>query len=414
MKARADDAGNWRVNVPTEGASTGEEVKVEADETKEFTNVCIGEVWICSGQSNMARSLGGQARGPIEDGFSVIKQANRPDIRLFQLPRKAASLPQKDNPSEWIVSNHETAAAFSAVGYVFGMELNDYLGVPIGLIQNAWGGSNVESWISKSKFATMGVSEKNNYYFKQSAEISVQTRENHEPSNLFNGMLYPLIPYTIRGAIWYQGEANTVNPSEYADLFAGMIEDWRAYWGVGNFPFYFVQIAPYDYPPGRENSALVREAQAEVANRMFNVEMVSTLDIGMENDIHPPYKLPIGERLAAVALANTYGVKGFPKGNPTLETFTVERGRIRLQFNNVGNGLYVLGDSINGLEIAGEDRAFYPAEGRPSPNGQMVVSSDKVASPVAVRYGFTDWVEGNVFNTFGLPLSSFRTDDWDE
>ena len=414
FRTRADSNGNWRVDVPTGDASTGEWVRVEADETKEFKNVCIGEVWICSGQSNMARSLGGQARGPIENGFSVIKQANRPDIRLYQLPRVSASLPAADNPSEWLVSDHETAAAFSAVGYVFGKELNDYLDVPIGLIQNAWGGSNVESWISKAKFASMGITKENNYYMKQSSEISVETRENHEPSNLFNGMLHPLIPYTIRGAIWYQGEANTVNSAEYADLFAGMIEDWRAYWGIGNFPFYFVQIAPYEYPAGRDNSALVREAQSQVADRLFNVGMVSALDAGLENDIHPPYKLPIGERLAAVALANTYEVKGFPKGNPVYETMTIERGRIRLQFKHAGNGLYVEGDSINGLQIAGEDKVFYPAKGQPTPNGQMIVSSDKVANPVAVRYGFTDWVQGNVFNTFGFPLSSFRTDDWDE
>jgi len=414
FRIRADDKGKWRVDVPTGDASTDEWIRVEAEETIEFKNVCIGEVWICSGQSNMARLLGGRAGGPIKNGFSVIKQANRPDIRLYALPQLSEPLPQSDNPSEWLVSDAEAAAAFSAVGYIFGKELNDYLGVPIGLILNAWGGSCVEAWISKEKLQDLGKNQKNNYYLNQSANISVETPPNHEPSGLFNGMLHPLIPYTIRGAIWYQGESNTVNSAEYAELFSGMIVDWRNRWGIGNFPFYFVQIAPYDYPEGRDNSALVREAQAQVEANLANTGMAVILDAGLENDIHPPYKIRVGERLALIALSNTYGVKGFPKGCPNYESLTVERRRVRVHFKNAGNGLYFDGDSVNGLEIAGEDRIFHPATAQATPQGHLLVSSEKVANPVAVRYGFTDWVQGNLFSTNGLPVSSFRTDDWDQ
>ena len=282
------------------------------------------------------------------------------------------------------------------------------------MIQNAWGGSNVESWISKEKLHELGKTDTNSYYLKKAADMSVKTAPNHDPSALFNGMLHPLIPYTIKGAIWYQGEANTVNSSEYTSLFAGMIGDWRTRWGIGDFPFYFVQLAPYDYPVGRDNSALVREAQTQVEASVRNTGMAVILDGGLENDVHPPYKIPVGERLAIIALANTYDVKGYPKGCPTYQTFTTERGRLRVQFYHVENGLYLTGDSVNGLEIAGEDKVFHSADGQITAQGQLLVSSEKVANPVAVRYGFTDWVQGNLFNTFDLPVSSFRTDDWDQ
>jgi sialate O-acetylesterase len=413
-RTRADNMGKWRVDVPTGGAAMGQTLEVEAGEKLEFKNVCLGEVWICSGQSNMARLLGGRAGGPIKDGFSIIKQANRPDIRLYSLPQLSEPLPQSENPSEWLVSDGETAAAFSAVGYIFGKELNDYLGVPIGLILNAWGGSCVEAWISKDKLQHMGKTKENNYYLQESADISVNTAPNHEPSALYNGMLHPLIPFTFRGVIWYQGEANTVNSAEYADLFGSMIIDWRERWDIGNFPFYFVQLSPYTYPADRDNSALVREAQAKVADTLYNTGMAVILDIGEEHNIHPKTKIPVGERLAYLALGNTYQVKGFPKGCPSYESMTVEPRRARLQFKNVGNGLYIDGDSVNGLEIAGEDRVFYPAKGQVTSQGQLLVSSEKVANPVAVRYGFTNWVVGNLFSTNGLPVSSFRTDDWNQ
>ena len=414
IRTNAGNSGKWRVNVRTGNASSGETVKVSTRETLSFENVCLGEVWVCSGQSNMARLLRGRAGGPIRNGFSIVKQANRPDIRLYSLPQLSEKLPQADNPSKWLVSDHETAAAFSAVGYIFGKELNDYLDVPIGLILNAWGGSSVEAWISKEKLQALGKTEKNNYYMKQSADMSVDTRPNHDPSALFNGMVNPLLPYTIRGAIWYQGEANTVNSAEYAELFGGMISDWRSRWGVGDFPFYYVQLAPYDYPAGRDNAALLREAQAQVQETIPNTAMAVILDIGEENDIHPQVKIPVGERLATLALANTYGVKGFPKGCPNYATMSVERNRIRVRFEHVGSGLYIDGESVNKLQIAGDDRVFHHAEGQVTPSGELLVSSENVSNPVAVRYGFEDWVKGNLFSVNGLPVSSFRTDNWDQ
>ena len=364
FRTKADKAGKWRVDVPTGDASTGEWVQVKAGNTLEFKNVCLGEVWICSGQSNMARLLSGRAGGPIENGFSIIKSANRPDVRLLKLPEISESLPQADISAQWSVSDHETAAAFSAVGYIFGKELNDYLDVPIGLIQSAWGGSNVETWISKEKFKALGKTETNSYYLEKAADISVRTGPNHMPSALYNGMIHPLIPYTFRGAIWYQGEANVVNSSEYAELLGGMVSDWRERWGVGDFPFYIVQIAPFTYPPDRGNSALVREAQMQVPERIPNAATAVILDLGLENDIHPPFKIPVGQRLATLALANTYGVEGFPKGSPAYDSMQIERSRIRVRFKNAGQGLYIEGSEVNGLEIAGEDRIFYRREVR--------------------------------------------------
>ncbi|MDA0347057.1 MAG: sialate O-acetylesterase [Verrucomicrobia bacterium] len=414
FRTKADKAGKWRVDVPTGDASTGEWVQVKAGNTLEFKNVCLGEVWICSGQSNMARLLSGRAGGPIENGFSIIKSANRPDVRLLKLPEISESLPQADISAQWSVSDHETAAAFSAVGYIFGKELNDYLDVPIGLIQSAWGGSNVETWISKEKFKALGKTETNSYYLEKAADISVRTGPNHMPSALYNGMIHPLIPYTFRGAIWYQGEANVVNSSEYAELLGGMVSDWRERWGVGDFPFYIVQIAPFTYPPDRGNSALVREAQMQVPERIPNAATAVILDLGLENDIHPPFKIPVGQRLATLALANTYGVEGFPKGSPAYDSMQIERSRIRVRFKNAGQGLYIEGSEVNGLEIAGEDRIFYPARGQAANRDELLVSSEKVAAPVAVRYGFTNWVQGNLFSVNGFAVSSFRTDDWDQ
>ncbi len=414
FRTRADENGRWRVDIPTGAASVGEAVKVSGSNSLEFKNVCLGEVWICSGQSNMARLLLGRGNGPIDNGFSVIKEANRPDIRLYTLPPVSESVPQADNPSEWLVSDHETAAAFSAVGYIFGKELNDYLGVPIGLILNAWGGSCVEAWVSKTKLHLMGITAENNYYLARSADQSVRTNKQHEPAALFNGMIHPLIPYTIKGVIWYQGEANTVDADAYAELLSGMIADWRASWGISDLPFYQVQLAPYSYPAGRDNSALLREAQVEVSKTVPHVSTAVILDLGLEKDIHPPYKIPVGERLALLALANTYGVKGFPQGCPTYSSMQVERSQVRVRFEHDGGGLFVKGENVNGLELAGEDRVFYPATGKATSQGELLVSSEDVAVPVAVRYGFTDWVQGNLFSINGFPVSSFRTDDWDQ
>lgn len=413
-RTRADDNGKWRIDIRTGEASTGEWIKVTGGDSLEFKNVCLGEVWICSGQSNMARLLRGRGNGPIDNGFSVIKEANRPDIRLYTLPPVSESTPQTDNPSEWLVSDHQTAAAFSAVGYVFGKELNDYLGVPIGLILNAWGGSSVEAWISKNKLQMMGITEQNNYYLGRSADRSVKTNPQHEPAALYNGMLHPLIPFTVKGVIWYQGEANTVEAVSYAQLLSGMIADWRASWGIQKLPFYIVQLAPFDYPTGRDNSALVREAQVQVSEADPDVSTAVILDLGLEKDIHPPFKIPVGERLAILALANTYGVKGFPKGSPVYQSMQVEKSQVRLRFNYDGGGLFVKGNAVNGLQVAGSDRMFHPAIGRATGQGDLLVSSEEVVAPVAVRYGFTDWVQGNLYSVNGLPVSSFRTDDWDQ
>ena len=290
--------------------------------------------------------------------------------------------------------------------YYFGKMIQQVLNVPVGLISSSWGGTRIEPWISESgikKFDFVSLQDG-----RKNGEITQQT-----PTVLYNAMVNPMVGYAIKGALWYQGEANRKEPDQYVKLLPGLVQDWREQWGIGDFSFYYAQIAPFDYPTPGLNSAFIREAQLKASEVIPNSGMACLLDIGEKSIIHPSDKEVTGDRLAYLALVKTYGEKGFEYSGPVLKEMTIEGSTAKLTFDHADNGLTTFGQELNNFEVAGENKHFYPATAVITRNG-VSVSSPNVDKPVAVRYAFEDYVVGTLYNTEGLPASSFRTDDWNE
>lgn len=312
-----------------------------------------------------------------------------------------------DKEGNWKNCEPENVSEFSATAYFFGLMLNRTLKVPVGLICTSWGGTRIEPWISENgfkKFDWVKLPEKAQ---TQTGTLSPQT-----PTVLFNGMINPIAGYGIRGAIWYQGESNRNEPSQYQQLLPGMVENWRFVWSVGEFPFYFVQIAPFDYGPTGLNSAYLREAQLKASTAIPNIGMACIMDCGEKDIIHPSDKAAAGDRLAYLALIRTYGKKGFACDGPVLKEMKVEGNQVKLTFDNAINGLTSFGKELSCFEVAGSNKRFFPAKAFITGTG-ITVFSPSVNEPVSVRYAFKDFITGDLFNTEGLPASSFRTDTWD-
>lgn len=406
---KAGKDGTWRIGLKTPKAGGPHTLTVTGKNRIVLDDVLSGEVWVCSGQSNMQWAM---AALKTKEGDKAIAAADFPQIRLFSVPRQFAIAPQADCDGAWQVCTPDTAREFSAVAFYFGRQLHQKLHVPIGLIHTSWGGTVAEAWMSESALRAFGGFD---------AELDkLQTPDLHDekfpdrntPSALFNKMIYPLLPFRIAGAIWYQGESNAGRWQQYRTLFPALIADWRAQWGQGDFPFYYVQIAPYKYADSKAvGSATLREAQMLTLRAVNNVGMAVTMDIGEEADIHPRNKRDVGHRLALWALAQTYGQKGLVYSGPIYTGMKVERDTVRLSFDAVGGGLVERGGPLTDFEIAGADQVFVPAKAVIDGN-TVVVSASSVAEPAAVRYGFTNWAQPNLFNKEGLPASSFRTDDW--
>jgi sialate O-acetylesterase len=279
------------------------------------------------------------------------------------------------------------------------------LGVPVGLICSSWGGTRIEPWISENGFKAFDwvkLPDK-----KMTGEFNQQT-----PTVLYNAMIAPMVGFAIRGGLWYQGESNRNEPAQYEKLMAGLVQNWRNEWGIGDFPFYYVQIAPYDYGVVGLNSAYLREAQYKASTAIANIGMASLMDVGEKDCIHPAHKKEAGDRLAFLALANTYGVKGIEYSGPVLKEMTVEGQMVKLTFDHAKYGLTTFGKALENFKIAGENKRFFPAEAFITAKG-ITLFSPLVEKPVAVRYAFDDFVVGELFNTEGIPASSFRTDDWE-
>jgi len=399
LHGKADEKGNWVVHLKPMQAGGPYEMIFSGKNEIKLTNVMVGEVWVCSGQSNMERSL--KRLGTYK---REIESANNPNLRLFYVPKKISRQPAEDVEADWKVCRAKTAAGFSAAGYFFGKYLAKELDVPIGLIQSAWGGTRIEPWIPPSVY-----NKKWNHPNKSPKQ---------QPSVTYNGMIHPLIPYAIRGAIWYQGESNCIQKDRmlYYDKFKTMVESWRMLWGQGDFPFYFVQLAPYIYTNrykelGATELPLTWEAQTACL-QIPNTGMVVTVDIGDVNDIHPKNKHDIGKRLALWALAKDYGRKDIVYSGPLYKSMAVEGDKIRIRFEYTGGGLISRdGKDLTWFEIAGADRNFYPARAKIDGN-TVIVSCDKVKKPVAVRFGWDQRAEPNLSNKEGLPASPFRTDKW--
>lgn len=408
----ADASGKWLIKVETPGAGGPYDITISDGKAIKLTNVLIGEVWICGGQSNMEMPMKGFKGQPILNSNDAILHSKNNKIRLYTVPRSSITERQANSkPSAWKLAEPESVSNFSATGYYFGRLLNEMLDVPIGLINVSFSGSYVEAWMSPENL-------------KQFPEVKIPAKGDtikavsRTPTTLYNGMLYPITGYGIKGGIYYQGESNYERPDRYEEMFPAMIKEWRQLWGQGEFPFYYVQIAPYNYeqlPPynkgGKFNSAYLRDAQRKSLAKIPNSAMAVVLDIGEENNIHPANKEAGGKRLALLALANTYGLKGFGSVSPLYKSMAVKGNEVTLSFEHVPNGLTSFGKDISTFEVAGADKVFHPAKAKI--NGSSVtVSAANVKNPVAVRYAFKDFVVGDLFSTEGLPASSFRTDDW--
>ncbi|MFC2107314.1 sialate O-acetylesterase [Bacteroidota bacterium] len=400
----AEADGKWMLKLKTIEAGGPYFVTINKDT---IHNVLLGEVWICSGQSNMQWEL-----GQSENSVQEIEKADYPDIRLFYVARDNADEPSNDCYGNWVACNPENAKTFSAVAYYFGKELHNELNIPIGLIHVSWGGSSAQAWINYN--VLQSTPEGRFYIKKYQKRISemppgINPRNNQSPSGLYNAMLHPLIPFSIRGAIWYQGESNTQEHYMYKSLQKTMINNWRDEWSQGNFPFLFVQLAPFKYQQEYIGAAL-RDEQRR-ALEIPNTGMAVTLDIGNPDDIHPVNKKDVGQRLSLWALANTYEKNELIYSGPLYKSMRKENNKIIIDFNHTGSGLMCDGEELTHFTIAGNDKTFHPAKAIIDINS-VVVSSDLVKNPEAVRFAFKNSDEPNLFNKEGLPASTFRTDNW--
>ena len=401
--ADTGDNGRWSVRLPTQAAGGPHTLTVSGKNTVQLEDVLLGDVWIGSGQSNMQWSVA-QSDNPQDE----IAAANYPQIRLFTVTRSIAQEPLDDCEGQWQVCSPESVAGFSAVLYFYGRHLHRELGIPMGLINTSWGGTIAEAWTSHETLAS-------DPDFQPILERSADFRQDtpNQASVLFNGMINPLIPLAIRGAIWYQGESNVQRAVQYQKLFPSMIADWRKHWGQGDFPFYFVQLAPFRYRNlDPRMCAELWEAQRLTLKKVPQTGMAVTTDIGNVEDIHPKNKQDVGLRLALWALAKTYGREGTVYSGPLYESMEVDGNKVRLKFTHVGSGLASSdGKPLSHFTVAGDDGQFVPAEAVID-GSTVLVSSEAVAGPVAVRFAWRDDAEPNFGNQEGLPASPFRTDEF--
>lgn len=390
----------WKLAVRTPKAGGPYTISIKGTNTLQLDDVLIGEVWLCSGQSNMEMNMGWGL--PYEKEAAA---ATNQQIRFFHIPRTTAQFPQDDVKARWVVCTPDEMKKFSAVGYFFGKSVNEKLGVPVGLINASWGGTPAEVWTPDSLI------QGNAELAQAAAKLNPSNGWPIRPAATFNAMIYPLQNFPIAGSLWYQGESNTGTASTYYPLLTTMIDSWRKGW-KRDFPFYFVQIAPFAGYGAQNVSALLREQQTRIAGYP-NTGMVVIHDlVDNINDIHPKMKKEVGERLAHLALSRTYGVSGLPIQYPQYESLQVEGDRIRVRFANAGAGLVTKGGEPTEFYIAGEDKVFHPAKAKISGN-TVVVSSKEVKKPVAVRFGFSNVAMPNLFSKEGLPVNIFRTDNWE-
>jgi len=454
----ADAHGTWSVKLPAMKANaTPQVLTISGKNTLSLKNVLVGDVWVCSGQSNMEFGLGG-CNAPQD-----IADADIPALRRIRLDHRALGTPDKDVPGHWETCTPGSAPGFTAVGFYFARRIQKETGLPIGLIDDNWGGTRIEPWIPPCGFQlepslaeieagrkravegyreavakSLPLVEKWVALTKQALAIGCELPEppqlppdpSHDagsPTTLYNGMIHPIVFFAIKGALWYQGESNGGEGDEYYHKMRALVGGWRKVWGQGDFPFYFVQLAnfvqPNPDPAGGDGWARVRMAQVK-SLRIPHTGMAVIVDVGEANDIHPKNKFDVGERLALWALHDDYGKKDLVFSGPLYQSMKIDDGKIRLSFEHVGSGLIVgkkegrsptvedQGGKLKRFAIAGEDRKWHWANAVIE-GDTVVVSSPQAPKPVAVRYAYSMNPEGcNLYNKEGLPASPFRTDDW--
>jgi sialate O-acetylesterase len=433
-----DDLGQWSVYLPSMHAGGPFELSVQGTNKVTLSDILIGDVWFASGQSNMEMPLSGfPGNAVVKDADHEIAQANLPQVRLLHVAERSSDWPVKDIVGSWSVCTPETAAQFSAVAYFFGREIQKREHVPIGLIDSSWGGTPAEAWISLeglgSNASLMPVFAARAHFMEQQNDMSrITDREKREdevarqsqrplakhpwhprpeswaPAGLFNGMVAPATPFSIKGVIWYQGESNSraILAPLYEKVFPTLIADWRAKWQEGNFPFLFVQISSYT-SDSSETWGLIREAQRRTLS-VANTAMAVTLDVGDPDNVHPADKQAVGGRLALAARAVAYG-ESVEYSGPLLRSATPDGGNMNVWFDHA-TGLVSRGATLNGFEIAGRDKRFVTGTARIE-DDHVVVESSEIAKPLYVRYGWANAPVANLFNAAGLPASTFTSED---
>ncbi len=443
---KADADGKWMVTLEPMPAGGPHELTIKGKNTLSYSDVLVGEVWLCSGQSNMQWNLGSSFDADIES-----LAANLPKIRMIRVPSVGTQAPKDDFQGSWSVCTPSSARGFSGVGFFFGRQLYETLNVPVGLIDDSWGGSACEAWIRRDLL------EKDDFYKpmmdrwekiekdlpeaqkryeeaiakwrKAADEAKAEGKQppnrpgnpndlmngNSRPANIYNGVLKPTIGYGIKGVVWYQGESNAGRAYQYRQLFPLMIKAWREEWGIGDFSFYWVQLAdflPEKPEPGESAWAELREAQTMTMAQLPNTGQAVIIDLGEAKDIHPRNKLDVGKRLARWALAKDYGID-IPYQSPTYKSMEIKDGKAILTFDHVGGGLSAFDvNEPKGFAIAGEDKKFFWASAKIVGKDKIEVSSESVSQPAAVRYAWADNPVCNVYSRERLPLTPFRTDDW--
>lgn len=409
VSVKAGNDGKWTAKIQTPAAGGPYSITFNDGEKTVIDNILVGELWICSGQSNMEMPMKGFKNQPVENAVEDILHSGDNKMRLFTVKRTSLFQPATDVVGEWKEASPEAVRNFSATAYYFGRELRRMLNVPVGLIVTSWGGSSCEAWMNRDWLKAFPQIE------LPASQETIKSK-NRTATVLYNGMLRPLIGVSMRGVIWYQGEENVSRSGYYADLFSRMIKGWREEWKEGDFPFYYCQIAPYDYNIigwGQYNSAFLREQQAKAEKMNKNVGMACLMDAGLEYGIHPRKKQLAGMRLALLALDKTYGIKGITSETARYKDVEFKGDTAVITFERAGMWVYGKdGLKSNLFEVAGEDRVFHPAKAWIE-RSKLYVKCDEVKKPVAVRYAFKDWADGDLFCD-GLPVSSFRTDNWDK
>lgn len=439
VQTHADSNGNWRVTLEPVISDDPQIMIVTGKNTIRINDILMGEVWICSGQSNMAV--------PIREGYDAAREiaaANYPKIRVYEVEHRICPEPDRTLGGEWKICSPATAAELTAVGYFFAREIYEKLGVPVGLVHTSWGGTPGEAWtdwnalknnpklgnlIERFEFACREY-PKNEAAFEatmkdweckakiaQEAGITPPPQpfitpmgpmHFQRPSGLYNGMVLSIVPYATRGVIWYQGECNAGRPREYFDILPTMIDSWRTVWDRADLPFYIVQISSWsrlqDNPNEISGWAMVRDAQAQTADKLANCHLVVTTDIGDADTNHPKNKQDVGKRLALAALANEYGHKDLPYEGPKYKTMIAENGRLRLYFDKTEGQLV---SKLTGFVVAGEDLVYEWADAHIDGN-TITISSPKVPNPVAVRYAWASNPPCSLYNKAGLPAVPFQ------
>jgi sialate O-acetylesterase len=413
-KATTGADGKWQVTLPAKPAGGPYTMTIKGNNAITLDNILIGEVWIASGQSNMEMPVNGWTH--VINFEQEIKAANYPEIRLFQINHTTSTAPEEDVATwqgGWQPCSPATISLFSAVGYFFAREIYTHEHIPVGVIHTSWGGTVAEAWASGESLKKMPAFADTVKALESLPEVK-HPGDPNKSTLLYNAMIHPLLPYAIRGAIWYQGESNADRAYQYRELFPLMIKDWRKHWNNGEFPFYFVQLANWkekQKEPAGSHWAELREAQLRTLS-LPNTGMASAVDIGDDKDIHPRNKQEVGRRLSLIARAQVYGEK-IPYSGPVYVSRQVAGRKITLTFKHTDDGLHVKnGAELKGFTIAGADKKFHWAQAKIS-GDHVIVWSDDVAAPVAVRYSWADNPDGNLYNGAGLPASPFRTDEWE-